>query len=138
MTIAGENDMKQMNQYVEGLPDNCFYEDGYVCSAASDSSFYQQTLNNQLIPASYLVVWPSAYQAFLALPELTEQQKKLMHYKIGFAEDGKDYVVFFSPLRMPYIEAGKPLGISNISYGKAVKIWINKSSLLVTKHLFLK
>jgi len=129
------NDMKQ---YVESLQDTCFYDDGYVCAEPSDTKFYKQTLNQQLISALYLQAWPAAYELFNELTELTKKQKDLRHYKVGFAEDGEHYIVYFGALLMPYIENGKPVGVSRNTYGKSVKIWVKKSDKSVNKYLFLK
>jgi len=136
--VATANAKQVMQAHVESLPVDCLYDDGYVCAEPSDPLFYQQTLNGQLIQASYLQAWHNAYKAFLALPEITEKQKALHHYKIGFADEAEHYIVLFSPLRMPYIHNGKPQAASNVTYGKAVKIWVAKSDLVVTKHLYLK
>ena len=139
MAFGAENTtMREMQDYIESLPENCHYEDGYVCSEASDINFYQQVVNNQLVHARYLQAWSAAYQGFIGLPELTDKQKNLLHYKIGFAETEQDYVVYFSPLRMPYIENGQPQGVSNVTYGQAVKFWVNKTTGKVSKHQFLK
>jgi len=138
VTMSNASPLDSMHKYVESLQDTCVYDDGYACAEPSDTQFYQQTINKQLIDARYLQAWPAAYEKFDGLAELTKKQKDLRHYKIGFAEDSEHYIVYFGALLMPYIEDGKPVGVSRNTYGKSVKIWVKKSDKSVNKYLFLK
>jgi len=138
ISMSNASPLNDMHKYVESLQDTCFYDDGYVCAEPSDTQFYKQTTNKQLIDARYLQAWPAAYEKFNGLAELTKQQKDLKHYKIGFAEDGEHFIVYFGALLMPYVENNKPTGISRNTYGKSVKIWVKKVDQSVTKYLFLK
>ena len=132
------NSKSKADSYVESLAQTCIYDDGYVCAEKTDPFFYTRKSQQSLLPAVYLAVWPKAYEKFLSLPELSDAQKGLHHYKIGFAEEGEDYVVLFSALLMPRIEGGKAKGASRVTYGKATKIWVNKKTLEITKQLYLK
>lgn len=133
-----ENKKSELKEYIEGLDSSCLYQDGYTCAEKSDPTFYSQDAQNSMLPAGYFHAWNPAYEKFLSLVELTDKQKDLKHYKIGFAEEGDQFVVLFFPLALPYFENGKASGISTGIYGMSVKIWVDKKTLAVSKQLFLK
>jgi len=123
--------------FINGLDNKCTYADGYECYS-SDPNFYSQQAQQSLIPAVYIPAWNSAYKTFLELSELSTEQKKLIHYKIGFAEQDDQIVILFAPLFLPYFDAKEPQGISTGVFGQSLKFWIDKKTLTVSKHIFLK
>jgi hypothetical protein len=124
--------------YIDELDSSCLYKDGYVCAEDGDPNFYSQEAQRAMLPAGYFKAWNPAYDKFLSLSELTDKQKDLKHYKIGFAQEEEQYVVLFSPLLLPYFEQGKANGLSTGVYGMSVKVWVDKKTLSVSKQLFLK
>ena len=138
-TMASDNRSIKEKQdlFLQGLDGKCTYTDGYQCYQ-SDPSFYSQESQQVLVPAVYLSAWNAALTVFQNLPELTMEQKKLIHYKIGFAEQDDQYVVLFLPIFLPYFDAEKPQGISTGTVGQSLKFWVDKHSLKVSKHIFLK
>lgn len=133
--IAGSA-AEHARDYVQNLPADCNYGDGYICepSVKTDNG---QSLSNA-IPARYLQAWTSAWQDFQQLTELSDAQKQLMHYKIEFSEEDQQIVVLFAALLMPYVENGKASGISTATFGQSTRYWIDRKTLEITKRLFLK
>jgi len=139
MTVSNAGDShNDSKEYIENLDKTCLYEDGYTCANEGDATFIQQSINKQLIQAQHLEYWSAAYEAFLSIQELTASQKELHHYEVGFVTKSNEIIVYFSPFKIPYIENNKPLGISRVTYGKPVKIWLNKENKEMVKYLFLK
>ena len=137
--MAADNmaENKKRDLFLSELDDGCTYTDGYQCHQ-SDPRFFSQQALQSLVPAVYLPAWTVAYQAFNELPDLSDAQKSLTHYKVGFAEEDDQIVVLFSPLLLPYFDGDEPQGISRGAFGQSVKFWIDKAALKVTKQLFLK
>ena len=133
----GLDKAKHLQDFIKNLDRSCAYTDGYQCHL-SDPNFYSQEAQKSLVPAVYLPAWTIAYTAFLQLPNLSAEQKELTHYKIGFAEQDDQIVILFAPLFLPYFDAKEPKGISRGTYGQSLKFWVDKKSLIVTKHIFLK
>lgn len=124
--------------YVEGLPDDCTYDDGYLCVEPGEDDFLSRESEAQLVPAVYVNAFATALAHFKGLEMLTDAQKKLMHYKIGFTEDNAHYIVLFRALLMPNIVDGKATGFATASFGMTTKIWIDKKTGDVVKHLFYR
>lgn len=137
--IAGDSmkPEKEIQQFIQTLDDQCAYDDGYICQS-TDPNFFSPQSHQALLPAIYLQAWAVALNAFQQLPELKQSEKNLKHYKIGFSEKDDQYIVLFSPIFLPYFIDGAPQGVSTGTYGKAVKFWIDKDSLGVTKFVYLK
>lgn len=129
---------RDLKTYIENLDSSCAYQDGYTCAEKTDPRFYSKESHQSMLPAVHVQAWTVAYEKFISLKELTDQQKQLHHYKIGFAEQGQYYIVLFLALRLPYFDNGKANGVSTGSYGMSVKMWVDKQSLSVSKQLFLK
>ena len=105
----------------------CTLGDGYVCQTIEEV----EVIANQAHMARrvYLDVWTIAYTDFQAIEELTVEQKNLAHYKVGFAENDKSYVVIFSALLLPQIMPdGQPEGLLRSTFGKSMRYEIDKQS----------
>ncbi len=130
------NDLK-LDAFISGLDAKCAYTDGYQCHQ-SDPSFYSQQSQQALVPAAYLSAWAVTSAAFAELSDLTEAQKDLRHYKIGFAEQDDQIVVLFSAIFLPYLEGDKAEGVSTGVFGQSIKFWVDKETMAITKKLYLK
>ena len=131
-------------EFVTGLSDDCIYLDGYQCQEAgpkpgeSSRVFEHLVDSSGTLPAIVLPAWNVAYQRFLDDPELTEEQKKLKHYRVGFALDDEEVLLVFRPLFLPQMEDGKPVGIMRATMGKELQIRVDLRSLEVAGVLYGK
>jgi hypothetical protein len=126
--------------YVAALPDNCIYDDGYVCveEATAETRFTDEVDESGMVGGNALRAWNVAWTDFQKLPDLSEEQRKLKHYKVGFSRDRGVIIVVLRPLRLPYLEDGKPAGISRGTIGPGVKYWIDQDTFEISKRLFQK
>lgn len=92
---VSEDKNSELTEYIESLDPSCLYQDGYTCIEKSDPMFYGQKAQQSILAAGYFHAWNPAYETFLSLTELTEKQKDLKHYKIGFAEEGGSMLCSF-------------------------------------------
>ena len=96
--------VREATDYVESLAKDCVYLDGYICQAEgpkpgeSSRVFAHATDDSGTLPALLVQVWPAAYAHFLADQNLNDQQKQLMHYRIGFSKEANEAIVLFRPL----------------------------------------
>ena len=138
-SIAQEPDAltKRSIDYVLAHPDSCTLGDAYVCQPIEEMVVIADQSN--MAPGTYLKVWPVAYNDFSALDELSAEQKDLKHYKIGFAENEKNYLVIFSALLLPQINAmDEPEGLLRTSFGKSMRYEIDKQSLDIVSRKYYK
>jgi hypothetical protein len=143
---AGEGDNMggiSAEEYVAGLPDDCTYDDGYTCAdtaniANTETAFTDGVDSNGMISGTYLWAWNVAWQDFTRLDDLTDEQKKLKHYRVGFSQDRENFIIVLRPLMLPYMEDGKPAGLSRGTIGPGVKYWIDRESRTITKRLYQK
>lgn len=134
-----EDSLQRSLDYVRGLDSDCILTDGYVCANIEEDSFMQPESWQRMIPAVYLQAWQIAYEDFTRIADLSEAQKDLKHYKIGFTENDSQYIVVLLGLAVPYIdEQGKPNGIVSAVFGRSTKYWIDKRSKDIVKRLFYK
>lgn len=138
ITVAEDGSIEQARDYVRTLADDCVYDDGYRCQPGDGGRFESVLSEQRMVPASYLRVWPQAYAAFLKLEELSDEQKQLRHYKIGFDEDEQHIIVLFRGLLLPLIEHGEASGVMRASFGLSTQIWVDKNSLKVMQYKFLR
>lgn len=138
-TMAEEPDelTKRSTDYVIEHSDSCTLDNGYVCQPNEEMEIIADS--SRMPPGIYLKAWPVAYDNFRALDELSDEQKDLKHYKIGFAENEQNYLVVFSALLLPQInEAGQPEGILRTTLGKSMRYEIDKQSLKVVSRKYYK
>lgn len=134
-----EDSLQRSLDYVRGLDSDCILTDGYVCANIEEDSFMQPESWQRMIPAVYMQAWQIAYEDFTRIADLSEAQKDLKHYKIGFTENDSQYIVVLLGLAVPYIdEQGKPNGIVSAVFGRSTKYWIDKRSKDIVKRLFYK
>ena len=138
MTIEQDSTQRSID-YISQLDLDCTLTDGYVCADIEEDSFMQPESWQKLIPAAYMLAWHAAYEDFRQISDLTEEQKDLTHYKIGFTENDSQYIVVLLGLMLPYIdEQGNPNGITSAVFGRSTKYWIDKRSNEIVKRLFYK
>jgi hypothetical protein len=138
-SIAQEPDAltKRSIDYVLAHPDSCTLGDAYVCQPIEEMAVIAG--QSTMAPGAYLKVWPLAYDDFRGLEELNAEQKDLKHYKIGFAENEKNYLVIFSALLLPQINAmDAPEGLLRTSLGKSMRYEIDKQSLDIVSRKYYK
>ncbi len=125
-------------EYVNSHSQQCTLGDGYRCAPVTES---QLLLNPQAtVPALYLQAWPAAYADFKRLAELSEEQKDLRHYTIGFAEQGDRYLVVFNALLLPEIDpAGMATGrLLRSTLGRSMRYEIDQQSLKIISRKFYR
>ncbi len=116
---------------------NCTLGDGYVCQPLDEMTIITNPSN--LTPGVYLQAWTTAYADFQALNALTDEQKNLKHYRIGFAENQQNYLVVFSALLLPQINAtGETEGLLRTTLGKSMRYELDKQTLSVVSRKYYK
>jgi hypothetical protein len=137
--MAEQDTVKQAIQYVTSLDDSCAYQHGYRCENIEENTFSNNKGLSQMLPASYLEAWPIALSDFKKIDDLSNEQKKLKHYRIGFTEDKEHYIIYFSAFLLPQLDENKQVvGIMRVSLGRSCKYWIDKKTLGIQKRLFFK
>jgi len=116
----------------------CGLDHGYQCRSFEESNFLGLEADGAMVPAIYLSAWQHALTDFNEIEDLSDQEKQLQHYKIGFSENEAQYVVHFQALLLPAMEQGKPEGILRGSVGRTTRYWINKSTMAIDKRLFYR
>ncbi len=129
---AVDDPTKRAIQYINSLQDDCVVGDAYRCEPVSESTI---KLNQQtMVPAKYLGAWPAVYVDFKSIELLSEAQKDFKHYKIGFAEDGDDFLVIFRALLLPEIDdAGDITGLLRTTFGQSMRYRVNKQTLQIVE-----
>lgn len=133
-----QDSVKQSREYVESLDGDCVYDHGYVCREPSGDDLAAPGRDAAMVPGPYLEAWSVAYRDFAAITGMTDEQKRLRHYKIGFAATGEQYIVLFQGLLLPRLENGEVVGTLRATYGISTKYWIDKQTLAIDKRLFLR
>lgn len=136
--MASETDVERSRAYVRSLSDQCVYDDGYRCRPGTPPVFEGWEADQKMLPGVYLKAWQISHEDFGKLKELSEEQKDLKHYRIGFGEEGDAIVVLYRALLMPRIVEGKPADIMRVTFGQSIKYWISIESGKVLKRLLLK
>lgn len=133
-----QDSVKQSMEYVESLDDDCTYDHGYLCLEATEDDFTGRDADRGLVPGPYLAAWQASYRDFLEIPEMTDEQKRLKHYKIGFIENDTQFIILYQGLLLPMLENGEVVGTMRATYGISTKYWIDKNTLEIDKRLFLR
>lgn len=133
-----QDSVKQSMAYVDALDDRCVYDHGYRCAEPAADDFIAREADDAMVPGPYLAAWEASYRDFLELPEMTAEQKRLRHYKIGFAENETQFIVLYQGLLLPMLEDGEVVGTMRATYGISTKYWIDRDSLEIDKRLFLR
>lgn len=137
--MAMQDSVKQSMKYVSGLDDNCVYDDGYRCVETAEDDFISRDYPGRLlVPGPYLDAWAVSYRDFLSITEMNDEQKQLKHYKIGFTENGAQYIVLYQGLLLPMLENGAVVGTMRATFGLTTKYWVSKETLAIEKRLFLR
>jgi hypothetical protein len=132
------DELKESIEYVSRLSDACSYADGYVCRPVSEDDFLRREPGRLLLPGPYLQAWEACYRDFLSAPDLSQEQKKLKHYEIGFTENDREIVVLFRALLLPRLENGKPGGVMRATLGRSVKYRLDRRTLEIRERLMPK
>lgn len=133
-----QDSVKQSMDYVANLDDDCIYDHGYRCIEAAEDDFLGPGADRGLTPGSFLDAWSVSYRDFLDIPEMTADQKKLKHYKIGFTQNDTQYIILYQGLLLPMLEGGEVTGTMRATYGITTKYWIDKNTLTIVDRLFLR
>ena len=133
-----QDSVKQSIDYASGLEKDCILDHGYVCAVPEEDDFLSAAAHQRMIPASYLAAWDVCYQDFVSIPDLSEEQKALRHYKIGLTHNDAEIVVLFQALLLPEIVEGRPQGTIRATLGRSTKYWIDRDTLTINKRLFMK
>ncbi len=133
-----QDSVKQSNEYVESLSGDCVYDHGYRCIEPSGSDFSAPESDRELLPGPYLEAWSASYRDFLDIAEMTSEQKRLRHYKIGFGETDTQYIILYQGLLLPTLENGEVTGTMRATYGISTRYRINKETLEIDERLFLR
>jgi len=138
LSYAEQNDALKASEQFAALPHACGLDHGYQCRDDEESDFLGLEADSAMVPAVYLSAWQQALTDFSEIEDLSDQEKQLQHYKIGFSENEAQYVVHFQALLLPAMKEGKPEGILRGTLGRTTRYWINKSTMTIDKRLFYR
>ena len=124
-------------EYVRNLQTDCVLDHGYRCIEIEEDNFLGLEADRRMVPGPYLTAWQICYEDFKTIPELTDEQKELKHYKIGFTQNESHIIVLFQGLLLPEIVDGKPVGTIRSVFGLSTKYWVDKRTLEISERLFL-
>jgi len=133
-----QESVQRSMEYVAGLDDHCVYDHGYRCVAVAEDDFTQLDPDRSWTPGPWLEAWSVTYRDFLDIEEMSREQKRLKHYKIGFTENETQYIVLYQGLLLPRLEQGEPVGVMRATYGLTTKYWVSKRTLAIDQRLFLR
>ncbi len=123
-------------QFVGGLDANCAFDDGYACvEPITDDFLFSQ---DKMVSGAYLPAWAVAYADFSQRDDLSNEQKKLVHYKIGMTETESDFLIVFRALLLPQVEGGKPKGVLRTTLGQSMRYLVSKDELVVREVKFYR
>jgi hypothetical protein len=134
----------EATDYVNSLASDCVYLDGYICQAegpkpGESSRVYAHVMDDTgTLPALLVQAWPAAHAHFLADENLNDQQKQLMHYRIGFSKQENEAIVLFRPLFLPQMQNGKVVGKMRATIGREIRINVDLNTLKVTRSIYGK
>ena len=129
---------KKSLEYVKNLQVDCVLDHGYRCMDITEDDFLGVESDKKMIPGVFLQAWQVSYADFKTIAELTDEQKELKHYKIGFTQNQDNFIVLFQGLLLPQIVDGAPVGIIRSTFGLSTKYWIDRHTLKINKRLFLR
>ncbi len=133
-----QESVKNSIEYVRSMQADCTLDHGYRCRDIEENNFLGIDADQSLVPGPYLAAWQVCYEDFRNLPDLTEEQKELKHYKIGFTESQTHFIVLFQGLLLPQLIDGKPEGTIRATFGLSTKYRVEKSTLTISERLFLR
>ena len=136
--VEVQESVKQSIDYVRNMQVECTLDHGYRCIEVQEDDFLGEDADRNMVPGPYLKAWYLCYEDFLSIPELTDEQKELKHYKMGFTENETHFIVLFQGLLLPEIVDGKPVGTIRATFGLSTKYWVDKKTLNISKRLFLR
>jgi len=129
----------QAIEYVDALPGECMYTDGYECAedapAVGESSMaFQKAIDQHgTVSPMFLEAWPVAYEAFKEHKDLSEEQKQLKHYRIGFHYADQITTIWFRPLLLPQMDNGEVVGKMRAVIGQDIRIGVDMKTNEVNK-----
>ena len=129
---------KKSLDYVKNLQVDCVLDHGYQCMDIKEDDFLRPDSDKKMIPGVFLQAWEVSYADFKTIAELTDEQKELKHYKIGFTQNDDNFIVLFQGLLLPEIVDGVPSGIIRSTFGLSTKYWVDRRTLKINKRLFLR
>ncbi len=124
----------QAVEYVDGLAANCDYRNGYQCADAppeigkSSKAFIAAIDQSGTVSPMFLQTWPLAYDAFQNIEDLSDEQKQLKHYRIGFHYSEPLITIWFKPLLLPQIDQGEVVGNMRAHIGQDVRVIVDSAS----------
>ncbi len=138
MTTSAETG-DEIIDFVTSLEDRCAYDDGYVCrEGVVEDQFGSPESDQKMLPGAYLKAFAISQKDFASLSDLSEEQRKLKHYKIGFTESDTDFIVIYRALLLPNLVDGKPRGIVKGTFGITTKYWIDKNTYAIKDRKFYR
>lgn len=84
------------------------------------------------IAGEYLQAWLVAYEDFLDIKDLSEQEKELGHYLFHFSQDELYWYISFTPV----LPEGKEPRLGQPEFGASVIYWIEKEEVKLAQRLF--
>lgn len=133
-----QESVKNSIEYILSMEADCVLDHGYQCVDGVEDEFLTPDSHQRMIPGPYLAAWQVSYDDFKSMPDISDAQKALKHYKIGFTHNENEYIVLFQALLLPEIVDGAPQGTIRPTFGRSTKYWVDRKSLAITKRLFLK
>lgn len=130
--------------YVELQGDECVLVDAYQCQSNAPSPNESSRVFSDAIdlggtlPALMVSTWPVALERFLADDMLSDEQKKLKHYRVGFSLSNQQVTVLFRPLFLPQMDQGEVVGRMRATIGRELRVTVDLTTLLVTKVIYGK
>ena len=133
-----QESVKYSIEYVLSMEADCVLDHGYQCVDGVEDEFMTPASHQRMIPGPYLAAWQVSYDDFKSMPDISDEQKALKHYKVGLTHNDNEYIVLFQALLLPEIVDGIPHGTIRSTFGRSTKYWIDRQSLVINKRLFLK
>lgn len=125
-------------EYVRNLQTECALDHGYRCVEIEEDDFLSLSSDQNMVPGLFLRAWQICYEDFKAIPDLTDEQKELKHYKIGFTQNDTHFIILLQGLLLPEMVDGEPVGTIRSVFGLSTKYWVDKSTFQISERLFLK
>jgi hypothetical protein len=133
-----QESVKHSIEYVLSIEADCVLDHGYQCVDGVEDEFLTLASHQRMIPGPYFAAWQVSYDDFKSMPDISDEQKALKHYKIGLTHNENEYIVLFQALLLPEIVDGAPQGTIRSTFGQSTKYWVDRKSLAINKRLFLK
>lgn len=124
--------------YVLSYPQTCVVTDGYRCQSIDEAQILLQ--QQHAVPGRYLLAWPVVYANFKSMHELSDAQKDLHHYTVGFAENEQNLIVILNAVLLPALnDSGEPNGqLLRSTLGKSMRYELDRQSLAIVSRKYYR